>query len=102
MDEGVASTDNVYPVFYGERSIRQVKFKCRGTPGHGSLLVKGNVGVKVLFLVDKFMDMRKHEEVGLDTNPGLCVGDVTSVNLEMMEGGLQANVVPVGSTVRDV
>lgn len=94
LDEGLAGPDDEYPVFYAERSIWHIQLKCRGTPGHGSLLLKGTAGEKVRYLIDKFMDMRRHEENKLENNPDLTIGDVTTVNLTMMEGGVQSNVVP--------
>lgn len=94
LDEGLASPDDEYPVYYAERSIWHIILKCRGTPGHGSLLLKGTAGEKVRYMVDKFMDMRRFEEMKLENNPELSVGDVTTVNLTMLEGGIQNNVVP--------
>lgn len=94
LDEGIAGPDEEYPVFYAERSIWHVILKCSGAPGHGSLLLKGTAGEKVRYLIDKFMDMRRHEEKKLENNPELNIGDVTTVNLTMIEGGIQANVVP--------
>lgn len=86
LDEGIASATEEYPVFYAERSIWHIQLKCRGTPGHGSLLHKGTAGEKLRFLVDKFMDMRRHEERKLENNPDLYIGDVSTVNLTMIEG----------------
>lgn len=99
LDEGIASPDEEYPVFYAERSIWHIVLRCKGTPGHGSLLLKGTAGEKVRYMVDKFMDMRRHEAAKLDNNPELNIGDVTTVNLTMLEGGIQNNVVPPELTV---
>lgn len=94
MDEGMASAGEEYPVFYGERSIWQIRLKCRGTPGHGSLLLKNTAGEKMRIMIDRFMDLRKAEEKKLEDNPELTIGDVTTVNLTMISGGVQSNVVP--------
>lgn len=94
LDEGLAGPDDEYPVFYAERSIWHIILRCRGTPGHGSLLMKGTAGEKVRYMIDKFMDIRSHEDQKLCNNPELNLGDVTTVNLTMMEGGIQANIVP--------
>lgn len=94
LDEGLAAPDDVFPIFYAERSIWHIVLRCRGTPGHGSLLLKGTAGEKVRYMIDKFMDMRRHEENKLENNPDLELGDVTTVNLTMLEGGIQSNVLP--------
>jgi aminoacylase len=59
--------------------------KCNGTAGHGSMLLKETAGVKVRYLIDKFMDLRRHEEQKLENNPELTIGDVTSINLTQMK-----------------
>lgn len=40
------------------------------------------------------MDFREQEVRKLDNNPDLTIGDVTTVNLTMLSGGIQTNVVP--------
>nr|BAN21243.1 aminoacylase, putative [Riptortus pedestris] len=94
LDEGMASVDDTYLLFYGERSIWQVHVHCPGTPGHGSLLLPDTAGEKVRYVIDKFMDFRAKEKEKLDTNPALSIGDVTTINLTRVKGGVQNNVVP--------
>lgn len=69
-------------------------FNCPGTTGHGSLLHKGTAGEKVASLLSNFIRFRAAEVRKLDENAELTVGDVTSINLTMIEGGVQVNVVP--------
>lgn len=76
-----------------------VYFKCSGNAGHGSLLLKNTAGEKVNYLIGKFMEFRANEVQRLENNPELTIGDVTTVNLTMMEGGVQSNVVPPLLTV---
>lgn len=45
-------------------------------------------------MLNKFMELRKNELKKLKDNPQLNQGDVTAVNLTMLKGGLQTNVVP--------
>lgn len=40
------------------------------------------------------MDMRAVEEKKLENNPHFTIGDVTTINLTMINGGVQDNVVP--------
>lgn len=94
LDEGMASPTEQFPVFYGERSIWHMFIHCPGTPGHGSLLLHDTAGEKVRIIIDRFMDYREKEKKKLEQDPNLTVGDVTTVNLTQLKGGVQSNVVP--------
>ncbi|XP_063697085.1 aminoacylase-1-like [Culicoides brevitarsis] len=94
MDEGGCSPEERFPVFFAERSTWYVTFKCNGTPGHGSLLHKNTAGEKLNFIISKMMNFRAHEIERLERHPEMLVSNVTTVNLTMVSGGLQANVVP--------
>lgn len=94
LDEGMASPNDDYVLFYGERSIWQIHVHCPGHPGHGSLLLPNTAGEKVRCVIDKFMDFRAEEKSKLEANPKLTIGDVTTVNLTQIYGGVQSNVVP--------
>uniref|UniRef100_A0A1B6L173 N-acyl-aliphatic-L-amino acid amidohydrolase n=2 Tax=Graphocephala atropunctata TaxID=36148 RepID=A0A1B6L173_9HEMI len=94
LDEGIASPDDSFQFFYGERSLWHVAINCTGTPGHGSLLHDNTAGEKIAVVIEKFMARRAEEKKKLKDNPNLTVGDVTTINLTTLEGGVQANVVP--------
>ncbi|KAL1116413.1 hypothetical protein AAG570_004887, partial [Ranatra chinensis] len=94
LDEGMASTDQNYFLFYGERSIWQVHIHCPGTPGHGSLILPNTAGEKLQKVIDAFMGLRQREKERLESNPNLRLGDVTTINLTTLKGGVQNNVVP--------
>uniref|UniRef100_A0A8C9FJ78 N-acyl-aliphatic-L-amino acid amidohydrolase n=1 Tax=Pavo cristatus TaxID=9049 RepID=A0A8C9FJ78_PAVCR len=94
LDEGLASPSDTYSVFYGEKSPWWIKVKCMGSPGHGSRFITNTAAEKLV------------REWGqwLKSNTSLTLGDVTSLNLTMLEGGVSFNVVPsemaVGFDVR--
>lgn len=69
-------------------------FNCTGTAGHGSLLLKNTSGEKVNYILGKMSEFRASEAKKLDSNPDLTIGDVTTINLTMISGGVQSNVVP--------
>lgn len=94
LDEGIASPNDVFRVFYGERTIWQFKLHCPGQTGHGALLLDNTAGEKVRYLIDKFSDFRAEEKKKLETNASLTIGDVTSVNITTLKGGVQTNVIP--------
>lgn len=76
-----------------------IHFKFNGTTGHGSLLLKNTAGQKARYLIDRMMDLREAESLKLENNPQMTIGDVTTVNLTMMQGGVQSNVLPPQLTV---
>lgn len=94
MISGVASPDDTFNIYYAERSIWHVHFIVPGTPGHGSMLLKNTAGEKVRGLLDRFIDYRNTQVKRLNDHPELTIGDVTTVNVTMMNGGVQSNVVP--------
>ncbi|XP_052842552.1 aminoacylase-1-like [Drosophila gunungcola] len=94
MDEGLASPGEDIPLFYAERSVWRVYFHISGTAGHGSLLLAHTAGEKLNYIVGKMMELRKVQVQRLQNNPELVIGDVTTINLTKVSGGVQSNVVP--------
>nr|XP_026496307.1 aminoacylase-1-like [Vanessa tameamea] len=94
LDEGLTSPEDYFVAYNGERSIWHLKVICPGKSGHGSLLLPDNCGEKMRYIIDKFMDLRQESKKKLESNPELTIGDVTSVNLTMLNGGIQNNVIP--------
>ncbi|KAE9552450.1 hypothetical protein FO519_004335 [Halicephalobus sp. NKZ332] len=95
LDEGLASEDDVYKAFYGERCVWWVDIKCGGSPGHGSRFVPNDAGSKYRRLINAVYEFRDSEEKRLNESNGkLRLGDVTTVNLTQVSGGVQTNVVP--------
>ncbi|XP_048518892.1 aminoacylase-1 isoform X1 [Dendroctonus ponderosae] len=94
LDEGMASPDDAFPVFYGERNIWHLVIHFPGTPGHGSLLLKDTAGEKVALFLNTLFEFRRSQVLKLAGDPTLTLGDVTTVNLTQLKGGVQSNVVP--------
>lgn len=57
-------------------------------------MLANTAGEKVRNLLDRFIDYRQTQVKRLNDHPELTIGDVTTVNVTMMSGGVQANVVP--------
>ncbi|CAB3254950.1 unnamed protein product [Arctia plantaginis] len=94
LDEGIGSATDEYQIFSGERTIWHLKVVCPGKSGHGSLLLPDNNGEKLRYMIDKLMDIRSESKKQLADHPEWTIGDVTTVNLTMLSGGIQSNVVP--------
>ena len=45
-------------------------------------------------MINKMLDYREVQRIKLENNPNLSLGDVNTINLTMMSGGVQANVMP--------
>lgn len=71
-----------------------VQLICEGQGGHGSMPMENTPGEKVHYMLDKMMQLRQREAQRLKDDPKLTPGDITTVNLTMLQGGLQSNVVP--------
>lgn len=74
--------------------VTGVEFQCGGQQGHGSLLLENTAGPKAMYIMNKMFEMRQKQADILANNPELTVGDVTSINLTIMQGGVQVNVIP--------
>jgi len=94
LDEGLASPTDEIPLYYGERSKYWIKVICNGSPGHGSRFLENTAGEKARRVINRLFQFRDEQQHKLETNPELTLGDVTTVNLTLMEGGVQVNVVP--------
>jgi len=94
LDEGVASDDETYKIFYAERVKWWLEAKCIGNPGHGSKFIENTAAEKMQKVVNKFLAYREEQKQLLENNPNLTLGDVTTVNLTLLSGGVQVNVVP--------
>ena len=94
LDEGLAGPDDEIPLYYGERNVFWIKVTCNGSPGHGSRFLENTAAEKAQKVINRLLAFRAEEKQRLETNPELTLGDVTTVNLTLMQGGVQVNVVP--------
>eukprot|EP00741_Cyanophora_paradoxa_P009168 tig00001471_g8879.t1 len=90
VDEGLASTGPETPVYYGERAPWWVRVRVQGPPGHGSMLIDGTAMEKLNRIVQRFLGAREGEVARLK-GEGLPLGDVTTINLTYLKGGLTKN-----------
>lgn len=58
------------------------------------MLLENTAGEKLYYILDKYLEFRNAEAQRLSDNPELTIGDVTTVNLTVVDGGQQINVVP--------
>ncbi|XP_055856130.1 aminoacylase-1-like [Episyrphus balteatus] len=94
LDEGRATPDEAFNVNYSERTMWRLHLKISGSTGHGSLLHENTAGCKLNFLLEKLMNLRQQQVDRLKNDQNLTTGDVMTINLTKVNGGVQVNVVP--------
>jgi aminoacylase len=62
-----------------------IKFTALGDSGHGSLLLNNTAAEKILRVINKLLGMRQEQKLRLESSDTFTLGDVTSVNLNMIE-----------------
>lgn len=94
LDEGsVANEKGEVPAFYTERAIRQTSFEFRGKSGHGSKLFDDTPGEKFNYVIGKLYEYRAEEKRKVE-ELNYPLGNVTSINLTILKGGVANNVIP--------
>src|SRR5690348_12293927 len=58
------------------------------------MLFENTAAEKLHHVMNKLLEVRTQQKALLNSRPDMLLGDVTSVNMTMLGGGLQANVVP--------
>lgn len=94
LDEGLANPSEEFMVYYSERLPWWLEVTFSGNPGHGSVFIQNNAAEKMRRFLNAILQMRDEEEARLKADSSLSLGEVTSVNLTKIEGGVQVNVVP--------
>ncbi|XP_020659516.3 aminoacylase-1 [Pogona vitticeps] len=94
LDEGLANPTDTFTVFYGEKCPWWIKVKVEGNPGHGSRFIENTAAEKMHRVITSFLEFREREKQRLKSEKHLTLGDVTSLNLTMLNGGISFNVVP--------
>ena len=125
LDEGLASEESEYAVFYGERLPWWVKMEAMGNTGHGSRFIEGTAVEQIMGVTQRALAFRQQQKDILHGGNGASLhascshsvaaknakskktvlGDVTSLNVTMMRAGVQSggkdviNVVPARAEV---
>jgi aminoacylase len=114
LDEGLASEDETYSVFYGERLPWWIEVTAKGNTGHGSRFIEPTAMEQIIKISQRALDFRKEQKDllhGSGSHAGCShavaaakkktLGDVTSLNITTMQAGVDAgngslakNVIP--------
>lgn len=93
LDEARVSEANKVSVTNDERCTWRIEFVFHGVTGHGSYLFENTTGEKMNKLVNKMMERRQIEVAKLNASNSDYT-NVTTINLTVIKGGVQANVIP--------
>jgi len=111
LDEGLASEDDYFSVFYGERLPWWIKVQAKGNTGHASRFIEDTAVKSVIDVVNRALHFRESQKMKLHGSSSACeagcshsvakkLGDVTSLNVTLLRAGMRAgdrdvlNVVP--------
>ncbi|KAK5645354.1 hypothetical protein RI129_006654 [Pyrocoelia pectoralis] len=92
LDEGKHGEGNTLILVYGEKRRWSFRIHCTGGTGHGSLLLENTAGEKMRYILDKFYDFRAEQLV--KKIEGNSTDHIISINLTILHGGVQNNVIP--------
>jgi len=99
LDEGLASTNDTFSVFYGERLPWWVNVTAHGPTGHGSRFIENTAVEQLVELANKALAFRQgqREQLGLDDHSNCAhavarktLGDVTSLNITTLQAGVRS------------
>ncbi|KAF5301092.1 hypothetical protein FQA39_LY10911 [Lamprigera yunnana] len=91
MDEGGIGHDNQLIVFNAQKRAWKFEIHCTGQSGHSSKLLNNTPGKKISYMLNKVYEYRSKLKL-LQKNK--ATGDVSSINLTIIKGGLQINMIP--------
>lgn len=95
LDEGGTpiDIDGSLPAYYSERVLWRIEYTFRGQSGHGSKLFDNTPGEKFNYVLGQMSKYRANEKKKLDELK-YPEGNVTSINLTIVKGGVANNVIP--------
>ena len=85
-----------------DRNKFWVRIVCHGSPGHGSRFLENTAAEKAARVINRLHQFREEQRLKLESNSRLTLGDVTTVNVTMMEGGVQVELYKFGIDVHIV
>jgi aminoacylase len=101
LDEGLAHPGEEMIVYYGERASWWLLLTATGPTGHGSQLFPQTAGDSLLQFLSRLTKWREEESLKLRSDSKKRLGDVTTINVNMIktgtfapDGTFQVNVIP--------
>lgn len=87
MDEGLAHPEDKFVVFTGERTSIWLKLEAEGPVGHASKLIPDCAIDRLSQAMTRLTALRRQNVQRLEDNSELALGDVTTFNITVIQGG---------------
>jgi len=93
LDEGEPGLIDRWTLYYGEKRNWWVNITLAGTGGHGSIPFQDSSTSKLESVLSR-LEVFRQEEIDKLQNPNITLGDIISVNPDILQGSPAYNVVP--------
>ncbi|XP_063893645.1 aminoacylase-1 [Helicoverpa armigera] len=94
LDEGLPSSDDSLITTYVDRRPWQMEFTIHGQGGHGYTMPDGTAMEQTYKFISMVMAFRDTQKKIVKSVDNFDYGEYTSVNINMIDGGLAPNVIP--------
>ncbi|KAJ8730728.1 hypothetical protein PYW08_002141 [Mythimna loreyi] len=94
LDEGLSSMDSSLFATYVDRRPWQMEFTIYGEGGHGLAMPDGSAMEKAQNFINTVMEYRETQKQIMKTKNSSDYTGYSSVNINMLEGGLAVNIIP--------
>jgi aminoacylase len=98
LDEGEPSLSDAWILYYGEKRNWWVNITLAGTGGHGSIPFQDSATSKLEEVLSR-LEIFRQEEIDKLQNPNITLGDIVTVNPDILLGSPAYNVVPYWATI---
>eukprot|EP00871_Galdieria_phlegrea_P000897 jgi/Galph1/1808/GphlegSOOS_G492.1 len=89
LDEGLASPDFPFWLYYGERQPWWISIRTRDQPAHGATLPKHTAIQRLYELQTKIIDFREEQQSLV--NQGVPIGETVGINIVYLQAGVPKN-----------
>lgn len=93
LDEGEPSSVDRWTLYYGEKRDWWVNITLAGEGGHGSIPFQDSSTAKLETVLSR-AEVFRQEEIDKLQNPNVTLGDIITVNPDILQGSSAFNVVP--------
>uniref|UniRef100_A0A2A4K8E3 N-acyl-aliphatic-L-amino acid amidohydrolase n=1 Tax=Heliothis virescens TaxID=7102 RepID=A0A2A4K8E3_HELVI len=94
LDEGLPSSDDSLVATYVDRRPWQMEFTIHGKGGHGYTMPVGSAMEQTYKFISLVMAYRETQKQIANSVKTSDYGEYTSVNINMLDGGLAPNIIP--------
>jgi len=98
LDDGEPGMNDWWTLYYGEKRNWWVNITLAGMGGHGSIPFQDSSTAKLEAVLSR-LEVFRQEEIDKLQNPNVTLGDIVTVNPDILLGSTAYNVVPYWATI---